>query len=49
MKTSELTHDAPFGRRLRAYLAERFPLIGHGVLIVSYYSSNQFLATSPAW
>lgn len=44
MKTADLTPDAPFGRRLRAYLAERFPLIGHGVLIVSYYSSNQFLA-----
>jgi 4-hydroxybenzoate polyprenyltransferase len=39
-----LTHDSPFGLRLRAYLAERFPLLNHGVLIVSYYSSNQFLA-----
>lgn len=27
-----------------AYLNQRFPLIGHGILIVSYYSSNQFLA-----
>ncbi len=35
---------APFPRRLAAYLAERFPLAGHGLLIVSYYSSNQFLA-----
>lgn len=31
-------------RRLRAYLAERFPVLGHGVLILSFYSSNQFLA-----
>jgi 4-hydroxybenzoate polyprenyltransferase len=40
----ELTHTSPYPRRLRAYLAERFPLLGHGILIVSYYSSNQFLA-----
>lgn len=39
-----LTRAAPFRRRLMGYLAERFPLVGHGVLIVSYYSSNQFLA-----
>ena len=39
-----LTRDAPFARRLYAYLAERFPLLGHGVLICAYYSSNQFLA-----
>lgn len=36
--------DAPFAKRLAAYLRERFPLLGHGVLIVSYYSANQFLA-----
>jgi hypothetical protein len=30
--------------RLAAYLAERFPLLAHGVLILSFYSSNQFLA-----
>lgn len=36
--------DASFTRRFKAYLDERFPLLGHGVLIVSYYSSNQFLA-----
>lgn len=35
---------APFHRRFHAYLSERFPLAGHGLLIVSYYSSNQFLA-----
>jgi len=31
-------------KRLWAYQAERFPLAAYGVLIVSYYSSNQFLA-----
>lgn len=39
-----LTRESPFPRRLAAYLAERFPLLGHGVLIAAYYSSNQFLA-----
>ena len=38
------THRARLVTRLRAYLAERFPLLGHGVLIFSFYSSNQFLA-----
>ena len=42
--SQELTTASPYPTRLRAYLAERFPLLGHGVLIVSYYSSNQFLA-----
>ncbi len=41
---SVLTREAPFLRRLSAYLAERFPLLGHGILIAAYYSSNQFLA-----
>lgn len=39
-----LTRQSPFPRRLKAYLAERFPVLGHGVLILAYYSSNQFLA-----
>lgn len=38
------THRARLVTRLRAYLAERFPLLGHGVLIFSFYSSNQFLS-----
>ncbi|MEM8961336.1 MAG: UbiA family prenyltransferase [Acidobacteriota bacterium] len=42
--SATLTLEAPFGTRLAAYLRERFPLIGHGILIVSYFSSNQFLA-----
>jgi 4-hydroxybenzoate polyprenyltransferase len=32
--------------RLWAYLQERFPLFGQGILIVSYFSSNQFVALS---
>jgi 4-hydroxybenzoate polyprenyltransferase len=39
-----LTRESPFARRLSAYLAERFPLASHGLLIAAYYSSNQFLA-----
>lgn len=30
--------------RYGLYLAERFPVLGHGLLILSFYSSNQFLA-----
>jgi 4-hydroxybenzoate polyprenyltransferase len=39
-----LTSTSPFPQRLRAYLRERFPPAAHGVMIVSYYSANQFLA-----
>lgn len=35
---------APRAARIFAYLAERFPLLAHGILILSFYSSNQFLA-----
>ena len=41
---SDVNAASPFPVRLAAYLRERFPLLGHGVLILSYYSSNQFLA-----
>ncbi|QDU55099.1 UbiA family prenyltransferase [Aeoliella mucimassa] len=44
MSDRELTAETPFWRRLLAYADERFPLVGHGVLIVSYYSSNSLLA-----
>lgn len=40
----KLTGQSPFPRRFYAYLKERFPLFNHGILIISYYSSNQFLA-----
>ena len=43
-KNKVLTPASPFWQRLNAFLAERFPLVSYGVLIVSYYSSNQFLA-----
>lgn len=39
-----LSPGDPFRRRLFAYLQERFPPLNYGILIVSYYSSNQFLA-----
>lgn len=39
-----LTLSDPWRRRFKAYLDERFPLWNHGLLIVSYYSSNHFLA-----
>jgi 4-hydroxybenzoate polyprenyltransferase len=39
-----VTRGDPYVTRLRAYLKERFPLFGHVLLIISYYSSNQFLA-----
>lgn len=42
--TPAIPRDAPFVRRLAAYLAERFPVLGHGILIFAYYSSSQFLA-----
>jgi len=41
---SELLLTDPFIKRLWAYLQERFPILGNVVLIISYYSSNQFLA-----
>ena len=41
---TDLTTNSPFPLRLWAYLKERFPPIGNGLLIVSYYSCNQFLA-----
>lgn len=44
MAAEQITRDAPFYRRFYAYTQERFPLLGHGLLIVSYYSSNSLLA-----
>ncbi|MBU0479718.1 MAG: UbiA family prenyltransferase [Proteobacteria bacterium] len=43
-KNQVITPQSSFTTRLFAYFAERFPLFNHGILIVSYYSSNQFLA-----
>ena len=39
-----LTLASSYHQRLWAYLQERFPLLKHGILIISYCSSNQFLA-----
>ncbi len=41
--------SAAFGRRFLAYAAERFPLPGYTILIVSYVSSNHFLAEVLTW
>ena len=46
--SAPLSLQDPFPRRLRAYLGERFPLGGNVLLIISYYSSNQFLARTLA-
>lgn len=43
---SEVSKDSAFPRRLWHYLQERFPLVGQGLLIISYFSSNQFVALS---
>lgn len=39
-----LTPASPFPARLWAFLGERFPPFTYGILIISYFSSNQFLA-----
>jgi 4-hydroxybenzoate polyprenyltransferase len=41
---SALTRASPLWVRWLAYFNERFPILAHGVLIASFYSSNQFLA-----
>ena len=46
--TTSLTISSPYVQRLWAYLNERFPPVAHGLLIVSYYSCNQFLAQALA-
>ena len=45
-KTESLSSETPYLVRLSAYLKERFPLLGNVLLIISYYSANQFLAKS---
>lgn len=44
MSLDSVTENSGFFLRYFAYLKERFPLLNHGILILSYYSSNQFLA-----
>lgn len=44
MSVAKLTLESPFFRRLKAYLAERFPLPSHVSMVVIYFLANQFLA-----
>jgi hypothetical protein len=44
VSSNSVQADSPFLQRLYAYTQERFPILGHGLLIVSYYSSNSLLA-----
>jgi 4-hydroxybenzoate polyprenyltransferase len=44
MNTAELTLQSPFGRRLNAYMNERFPLFRHVAMVFIYFLANQFLA-----
>ncbi len=39
-----LSTDSPYFQRIVAFLNERFPPLVYGILIICYYSSNQFLA-----
>jgi 4-hydroxybenzoate polyprenyltransferase len=39
-------HDRPFAVRFGAYLRERFPPVANVLLILTYFSSNQFLAVA---
>jgi len=41
---AEPTRESRRALRWKAYFDERFPLLRYGILIVSFYSSNQFLA-----
>ena len=46
-----LTRESPFLLRLGAYLSERFPPLGHGLIVIAYYVSNHSVAsvlTDPA-
>lgn len=43
-RNAALDTEDSIALRLSAYLSERFPLLANGLLILSFYSSNQFLA-----
>ena len=40
----QLTIESPSARRLAAYLRERFPVAGHGLLVLSYYAAAHAVA-----
>lgn len=44
MTAAAVTAASPYTTRMWHYLQERFPPFAYGLLIVTYYSSNQFLA-----
>jgi 4-hydroxybenzoate polyprenyltransferase len=44
MSTDELDMSSPFLQRLRAYVAERFPMQSHISMVIVYFLANQFLA-----
>jgi 4-hydroxybenzoate polyprenyltransferase len=49
--TAPATSESPFHRRFGAYLNERFPPLGHGLIVIAYYLSNHSVAaalTNPA-
>jgi len=43
---SRLTIESPFTERLGAYLRERFPVAGHGLLVLSYYAAAHAVAAA---
>jgi len=42
----QLTIESPFAPRLAAYLRERFPVVGHGLLVLSYYAAAHAVAAA---
>ena len=45
MPIGSVTGESPFLRRLGAYLSERFPPLGHGLIVIAYYVSNHSVAS----
>jgi 4-hydroxybenzoate polyprenyltransferase len=43
-----VTRESPFPLRLGAYLSERFPPLGHGLIVIAYYASNHSVASALA-
>jgi len=48
MSASAVTRSSPFAARLGAYLGERFPPLGHGLIVIAYYASNHSVASALA-
>jgi 4-hydroxybenzoate polyprenyltransferase len=46
MPAASLTRGSPFHLRLGAYLGERFPPLGHGLIAIAYYASNHSVASA---